>query len=89
MDSLIPVMQALMNSLGIAPPTTLFSVVSPLAALVRVDLEDDVAVLSFAAGLLLQNAFAVGLFGDRFAVGDLRFASVGLDADTPASSDPG
>ena len=45
------------------------------------DFHDDVAVLTAAAGLLDQLAFASGILGDRFAIGDLRLAGVGLDLE--------
>jgi hypothetical protein len=38
-----------MYSFGIFPPTTLFSIVMPFAALVRLNLDNDVAVLTAAA----------------------------------------
>ena len=49
-----------------------------LAWLVRAHLEDDVTVLPFAAGLLDELALATSCLGNGLAVGDLRFAGVGL-----------
>ena len=47
-----------------------------LAALVGAHVDFDVAVLTAAAGLLDQFAFAMRAAGDRFAIRDLRFARV-------------
>ena len=52
-----------------------------LAALVGLDLDDDVAVLTASAGLLDQFSFAVGRGENGFLVGDLRFAGVRLDLE--------
>ena len=41
----------------------------------------DVSVLTTAAGLLDQFPFAGGVFGDRFAIGDLGFAGVRIDLE--------
>ncbi len=57
-----------------------------LALFVRLDREDDVAVLAAAAGLLDQLAFAAGRAGDGFAVGDLRRAGVGLHLELAAEA---
>ena len=70
-----------MNSLGMVPPTTLFSMVTPLPRSFGVDVDDDVAVLAASAGLLDQLAFALGGLGDGLAIGDLRLAGVGLDLE--------
>ena len=48
-----------MYSFGIVPPTTLFSIVMPLPRSAGRTLTIDVAVLTAAAGLLDQLAFAV------------------------------
>ena len=53
----------------------------PLPRSFGLHLDDDVAVLTAAAGLLDQFAFAVGRLGDRFAIGDLRLARVGVDLE--------
>ena len=74
----MPFLQAGMYSFGMLPPTTLFSIVMPLPRSFGLNLDNDVAVLTAAAGLLDQLAFAVGRRGDRFAVGDLRLAGVGV-----------
>ena len=52
-----------------------------LAALVGLNLDDDVAVLAAATGLLDQFAFAVRRRGDRLAIGDLRLARVRVDLE--------
>ncbi len=52
-----------------------------LAALVRLNLDDDVAVLTATARLLDQLAFAIGSRRDGFAISDLRLAGVGLDLE--------
>ena len=71
-----------MYSLGMVPPTTLFSTVKPLPFSIGRHLEDDVAVLAAAAGLLDELAFAVRpAWVMRFAIGDLRRAGVGLDLE--------
>ena len=49
------------------------------AAFVRLNLDDDVTVLTATAGLLDQLAFAIGRRGDGFAISDLRFAGVGFN----------
>ena len=71
-----------MYSLGIEPPTILFSNDVAVARLLRHDVDDDVAVLAAAAGLAgelhvdLVDALAGGL-----AVRDLRLADVRLDLE--------
>src|SRR5690606_12079142 len=52
-----------------------------LALLVRLDLDDDVAVLALATRLTDELALAVGARGDGFAVGDLRLANGRLDLE--------
>ncbi len=74
----MPFLQAGMYSFGMVPPTTLFSIAMPLPRSFGLDLDDDVAVLTATAGLLDELAFAVGRRGDRFAIGDLRLAGVGV-----------
>src|SRR6185369_8095046 len=56
---------------------------------VRLDLEHDVPVLALAAGLANELAFAVfDDLADRFAIGHLGLAHVGLDAElTPHAVD--
>src|SRR5271154_6651172 len=49
-----------------------------LAFFIRLDGDAGVAVLTFAAGLTDEFSFALGFFGDRFAISDLRGAGVGL-----------
>jgi hypothetical protein len=52
-----------------------------LALHVRLELDDDVAVLALAARLADELALALGGLGDRLAVGDLRLAGGGLDLE--------
>src|SRR5690606_8278685 len=49
----------------------------------RLDLELDVAELSAAARLLLEDLFALSRDGDRFAVRNLRLTDIRLDAELP------
>ena len=49
-----------------------------LALFVGLNLDTGVAVLAATAGLADEFAFAVGRFGDGFAIGDLRRAGVGV-----------
>ena len=51
-----------------------------LAALERLDAEVDLAELARPAGLLLVAVMALGVGGDRFAVGDLGRLGVHVDA---------
>src|ERR1022692_1301028 len=46
------------------------------ATLVRMRLDNDVAVLTSTTGLFDQLAFAIGRSGDRLAIRDLRLARV-------------
>ena len=52
-----------------------------LALFVRLDLDDDVTVLAFAAGLTDEFTFGLGGLQDRFAVSDLRLARGRLDLE--------
>ena len=54
-----------------------------LAALLRLELDDDVAVLALAAGLPNVAPFGLDRNGDRLLVGDLRPADVGVDPELP------
>ena len=77
-----------MYSLGMLPPTTLFSMVIPLPRAIGRDLDDDVTVLAASARLLDELALAVRRNKDRFLVGDLRLARVGLDLEFPEHAVP-
>src|SRR5207302_3298373 len=46
----------------------------------RMQLDDGVAVLTLAAGLLDVSAFGFSLLANRFAISDLRTANIGLHA---------
>ena len=51
------------------------------ALLVRLELDDRVAVLALAAGLADEAAVALGGAADGLAIGDLRLADVGGDLE--------
>src|ERR1700733_11222136 len=51
------------------------------ATLTRLYIHHDMPVLTTSAGLLDQLPFARGVLGDRFAIGYLRFARVGIDLE--------
>ena len=70
-----------MYSLGIVPPTILFSISTPLPRSFGSNVTIDVTVLTATAGLADEFAFAFGRLGDRFAIGDLRRAGVGVDLE--------
>ncbi len=55
-----------------------------LADVLRLELDDHVAVLTAAAGLLDEAVFLIHGLADGFAVRDLRLADVGLDAEFTA-----
>ena len=74
----MPSMTAGMYSLGMAPPTILFSISTPLPFSFGCNRDAGVAVLAATAGLADELAFAFGRLGDGFAIGDLRRAGVGL-----------
>ena len=57
----------------------------PLALFIGCDGDTGVAVLALTAGLTDELAFALGVFGDRLAIGDLRRAGVGLDLNSRLS----
>src|ERR1700722_1445523 len=59
-----------------------------LPALARLDFHHHMSVLTAPAGLLDQFAFASGVFGDRFAIGNLWFPSVGIDLELAQHSIP-
>ena len=52
-----------------------------LATFARANVDDDVAVLTATTGLLDEFAFTRRGCGDRFAIGDLRLAGVGIDLE--------
>src|SRR5262249_59445753 len=56
----------------------------PLARLVRLDLEVDVAVLAAAARLPHVTALGLGFPAVRLAVGDLRLSNLSLRPDLPS-----
>ena len=73
-----------MYSLGMLPPTTLFSIDDALAAFLRHHVDVDLAELTATARLLGELAFAFAGLGDGFAIGDLRRTGVGLDVELAA-----
>ena len=87
-DSSIPFFTAGMYSFGIAPPTILFSIVTPFPAFARLDFHYHMTVLTAAAGLLDQLPFARGVFGNRLAISDLRFARIRIDLELPQHAVP-
>ena len=76
-------MQAGMYSLGMLPPTTLFSMVIPLPRGFGASLMMTCPYWPRPPGLLDEFAFAIRRDKDRFLVGNLRFARVGLDLELP------
>ena len=50
-------------------------------ARIRLDLDHAVAVLAAAAGLLGMLHVRLGIFGDRFAIGNLGLAHIGIDVE--------
>src|SRR3990167_60161 len=52
-----------------------------LADILRLELDDHVAVLTAATGLLDEAVFLIHGLADGFAVRDLRLADIGLDAE--------
>src|SRR3970040_2888437 len=68
-----------MNWLGSAPPLHGVEKADPRAALQGLDLEEHLAELARAAGLLLVPVVAFGPGGDGFAVRDTRWFGRDLD----------
>ena len=71
-----------MYSFGTTPPTILFSELVALARLLRVHVDDRMAVLAATTGL--ADELALGgedLVARTFAVGNLRLADVCLDLE--------
>ena len=57
-----------------------------LALFERLDFKDDVAVLTFTAGLPDELALSPSGLADRFTVGDLRTPDLDLDIELPAQT---
>src|SRR5436190_19964406 len=51
----------------------------PFATLIRLNLDQGMTVLAAPARLADELPFAIGVFGDGFAISDLRRAGTGVD----------